>query len=101
MGLGAWGPHQGTTNTPDCIFLIPSQVIITRVRPSIWLPALEFIWGALTGVIAACKTSKQIYGVRVLIGLAESSCYPGTVTMLSEWAKAGDMARWRGGGGAS
>ncbi|KAL1406257.1 hypothetical protein Q8F55_007952 [Vanrija albida] len=80
-------------NIGYCLFLIPSQVIITRVRPSIWLPALEFIWGALTGVIAACTTSKQIYGVRALIGLAESSCYPGTVTMLMTWYTPLEMAK--------
>lgn len=26
----------------------PSQIIITRVRPSLWLPGLEFMWGVLT-----------------------------------------------------
>ncbi len=68
----------------DCIFLIPSQVIITRIRPSIWLPALEFIWGCLTLGIAFCKDYKQVYILRALIGVAESSAYPGTVTLLSE-----------------
>lgn len=67
----------------DCIFLIPSQVFITYFRPSWWLPGLEFIWGIFTGCIAACKTAEPIYGLRALIGLAESSAYPGTVTMLS------------------
>lgn len=67
----------------DCIFLIPSQVFITHFRPSWWLPGLEFMWGIFTGCIAACKTAPPIYGLRALIGLAESSCYPGTVTMLS------------------
>lgn len=70
---------------PDCIFLIPSQVFITHFRPSWWLPGLEFMWGIFTGCIAACKSAPPIYGLRTLIGLAESSCYPGTVTMLSEW----------------
>lgn len=60
-------------------------MFITYFRPSWWLPGLEFIWGVFTGCIAACKTAEPIYGLRALIGLAESSAYPGTVTMLSAW----------------
>lgn len=26
----------------------PSQIVMTRVRPSTWLPSLELIWGILT-----------------------------------------------------
>lgn len=29
----------------DCIFLVPSQIILTYVRPSLWLPGLELGWG--------------------------------------------------------
>lgn len=57
--------------------------MITWFRPSLWLPGLEFVWGIFTGCIAACTTSSSIYGLRALIGMAESSCYPGTVTLLS------------------
>lgn len=31
------------------LFLIPSQLILTRIRPSIWLPGLEMAWGVMTG----------------------------------------------------
>ncbi|EEB95405.1 hypothetical protein MPER_05630 [Moniliophthora perniciosa FA553] len=31
------------------IMLIPSQIIMTHVRPSYWLPLLELVWGILTG----------------------------------------------------
>ena len=30
------------------IFIVPSQMIQTRVRPSLFLPACEIIWGAVT-----------------------------------------------------
>jgi hypothetical protein len=73
---------------------------MTRVRPSIWLPCLEIIWGGqsalcyrlarfhliklavrrslgLTGAVAGCSSAKGIYAIRVLLGLAEASAYPG------------------------
>ncbi|BEI88838.1 uncharacterized protein CcaverHIS019_0202000 [Cutaneotrichosporon cavernicola] len=80
-------------NVGYCIFLIPSQVFITYFRPSWWLPGLEFIWGVFTGCIAACKTAEPIYALRALIGLAESSAYPGTVTMLMAWYTPLEMAK--------
>ena len=70
-------------NIGYCIFLVPSQIMISRFRPSLWLPALEFIWGILTLSIAATKSASQIYAIRVFIGLAESSAYPGAITLLS------------------
>lgn len=67
-----------------CIMLIPSQVIMTWVRPSWWLPGLEIGWGVMTGLIAVCTNAKQVYVLRVFLGLFESSAWPGMVTLFSE-----------------
>ncbi|KAI7534525.1 hypothetical protein KC317_g18929, partial [Hortaea werneckii] len=37
-------------NVAYCIMLVPSQIIMTWVRPSLWLPGLEICWGVLTGL---------------------------------------------------
>lgn len=71
-------------NIGYCIFLIPSQVMITWFRPCIWLSTLELVWGGLTMALAATHNAKQIYVIRVFIGIAESSAYPGAVTLLSK-----------------
>lgn len=68
-----------------CIMLIPSQVIMTWVRPSWWLPGLEIAWGIVTGLIALCHNAKQVYVLRVFLGLFESSAWPGMMTLFSEW----------------
>ena len=65
--------------------LIPSQILLLKLRPSWWLPATEFCWGMITFGIAASKNYKQIYVLRAFLGLLESSVYPGVVTMLSEY----------------
>lgn len=67
--------------------------MITRVRPSLWLPGCELIWGILTGLIAVCKKAEHIYVLRAFIGLAESSCYPGTVTLLMTYYTPLEMAK--------
>lgn len=63
---------------------IPSQLALTYIRPSWWLPGLELIWGLLTGLIAMTKNAKQVYVLRVFLGLCESSAWPGMMTLLSE-----------------
>lgn len=66
--------------------LIPSQVILTYIRPSFWLPGLEIVWGVLTGLIAMTTHAKQVYVLRVFLGLCESSAWPGMMTLLSKSA---------------
>lgn len=68
-----------------CIMLIPSQVIMTWVRPSWWLPGLEIGWGIITGLIAICHNANQVYVLRVFLGLFESSAWPGMMTLFSKW----------------
>jgi len=63
--------------------LIPSQIILTYVRPSYWLSGLEILWGMLTGLIATCHNAKQVYVLRVFLGLCESSAWPGMITLFS------------------
>lgn len=74
-------------NVAYCIMLIPSQIILTYVRPSFWLPGLEIAWGVLTGLIAMTTSAKQVYVLRVFLGLCESSAWPGMMTLFSTPAK--------------
>lgn len=78
-------PARFTTyfNVAYCVMLIPSQIILTYVRPSYWLPGLEIIWGVLTGLIAMTSNAKQVYVLRIFLGLCESSAWPGMMTLFS------------------
>lgn len=64
--------------------LLPSQVILTYVRPSYWLPGLEIAWGILTGLLATTTKASQVYAIRAFLGLCESSAWPGMITLLSK-----------------
>ncbi|EEA26602.1 hypothetical protein TMatcc_005121 [Talaromyces marneffei ATCC 18224] len=64
---------------------LPSQVILTRVRPSIWLPTLEIIWSILVIGMAGAKNVTTVYTLRFFIGLLEASAYPGIMSLLGSW----------------
>lgn len=72
---------------------IPSNLILTRVRPSIWIPTLELVWTVLTFSLSQCNTAEQIYGVRFLVGLAESGFYPGMQFLIGSWYRKDELAK--------
>ncbi|KAK4655018.1 hypothetical protein QC762_405420 [Podospora pseudocomata] len=79
-----------------CLMLIPSQVIITYVRPSYWLPGLEIGWGFVTAFIAFTQNARQVYALRVLLGLFESSAWPGMMTLFMYWYTPMELAKRMG-----
>ncbi|GKT45089.1 pantothenate transporter liz1 [Colletotrichum spaethianum] len=61
---------------------LPSQLILTRIRPSIWLPTLELIWSFVVMGMAGAKNVQTMCALRFLVGLLEASAYPGIMTLL-------------------
>ncbi|OAA62130.1 Major facilitator superfamily transporter [Cordyceps fumosorosea ARSEF 2679] len=80
-------------NVAYCIMLIPSQIIMTYVRPSWWLPSIEIVWGVITGLIAITHSAKQVYVLRAFLGLCESAAYPGMITLFMSWYTPTEMAK--------
>jgi len=72
---------------------LPSQVILTKIRPSIWIPSCELVWTVLTFCLAAAKTSNQVVAIRFFVGLVESIFYPAAHMILGSWYKPSELAK--------
>lgn len=72
---------------------IPSNMILTRVRPSIWIPVLEVTWTILTMCLSKCNSASQLYALRFLVGLAESAFYPGMQYIIGSWYRKDELAK--------
>ncbi|MCJ1233865.1 hypothetical protein MMC14_001823 [Varicellaria rhodocarpa] len=72
---------------------IPSNVILTRVRPSIWIPSMEVTWTVLTMLLSQCKNVNQVYALRFFVGLAESTFYPGMQYVIGSWYRKDELAK--------
>jgi MFS family permease len=83
-------------NVAYCLMLIPSQIIMTYVRPSYWLSGLEIAWGIMTGLMAMTKSAYQVYIIRIFLGLCESSAWPGMMTLLMHWYTPMELAKRMG-----
>lgn len=51
---------------------VPSNMILARSRPSLFIPSLMVFWGASCAIIAVVQTWKQLVGLRFLLGIAEA-----------------------------
>ncbi|KAK0440166.1 MFS general substrate transporter [Armillaria borealis] len=72
---------------------IPSNLLITRIRPSIWVPAMEIIWSVLTMVLATAKNFSQVCVLRFFIGLAGATFYPAMSYVIGSWYKSEELAK--------
>ncbi|KAI9046447.1 hypothetical protein LZ554_009196 [Drepanopeziza brunnea f. sp. 'monogermtubi'] len=72
---------------------LPSQLILTKVRPSIWIPSCELVWTVLTFCLAAASNSKQVIAIRFLVGLVESVFYPAAHFLIGSWYKPSELGK--------
>ncbi|ORY22848.1 major facilitator superfamily domain-containing protein [Naematelia encephala] len=69
------------------IICIPISVYFINgtVRPSLWLPTAELLWGIGTAGLAAVHDAKAVYGLRFFVGFCEGTAWPGTMILLLSW----------------
>ncbi|KAK0646728.1 putative MFS transporter Liz1/Seo1 [Cercophora newfieldiana] len=72
---------------------VPSNILLTRVRPSIYIPALQVVWTGLTLCSCAVTNTTGLYVMRFLIGLAEAGYYPGLQYMIGSWYRKDEIAK--------
>ena len=72
---------------PYIIFEVPSNLIIKKLRPSIWLSSLLIIWGGITIGQAFAGSFAGLVVCRMLLGFAEAGLFPGCVYLLSMYYK--------------
>ncbi|KAI0967220.1 major facilitator superfamily domain-containing protein [Xylaria arbuscula] len=62
---------------------IPSNLILKKVTPSVWLPCLAFFWGIVAMSTGFIKIYPQFVAIRALLGLCEGGLLPGMILYLS------------------
>ncbi|KAI1862829.1 uncharacterized protein JN550_009976 [Neoarthrinium moseri] len=72
---------------------VPSTLIVQRVRPSVWLAAMEVCWGVFTFAQAGLRSVGQLYAFRFLVGLFESSFFPVLLYLLGSWYTKTELAK--------
>ena len=61
---------------------LPSNMILTRVRPSIYLPCCVATWSCISAATAAVHNYQGLIAVRFFLGIVEAPFFPG---VSSSW----------------
>ncbi|KAI9933601.1 hypothetical protein ASPWEDRAFT_114829 [Aspergillus wentii DTO 134E9] len=70
---------------PYIIFEVPSNIILKKVRPCIWLSLLVVGWGTIMTLMGIVRDFRGLVACRVFLGLVEAGFFPGAVFIVSSW----------------
>ncbi|KAL7764686.1 hypothetical protein ACKLNR_005831 [Fusarium oxysporum f. sp. zingiberi] len=79
-------------NVGYMLMQIPSNMILTRVRPSIYIPAWVCLWSVVSAATAACNSFTHLIIIRFFLGICEAPFFPGVFFLLSCWYTKKELA---------
>ncbi|KAM0704374.1 hypothetical protein Q7P35_008608 [Cladosporium inversicolor] len=71
---------------------LPSNMLLTRVRPGIYLSGCALIWSVVSACTAAANNETSLFVIRFFLGLTEAPLFPGAVFILSAWYTRKELA---------
>jgi len=75
------------------IMEVPSNMVLSRSRPSLFLPAIMLVWGALSAAMACVHNYGSLLAFRFVLGCVESGFFPGVLFMMSCWYKTEEIGK--------
>lgn len=64
---------------------LPSNMILTRVRPSLYMPFWVCVWSCISAATAGANSYSHLVIIRFFLGIAEAPFFPGAFYLLSCW----------------
>ncbi|GAB0136829.1 hypothetical protein EsDP_00005117 [Epichloe bromicola] len=72
---------------------VPSNMILSRSKPSIFLPAIMLVWGALSALMSISKSYGALLAFRFVLGCVEAGFFPGVLYYLSCWYTKAELGK--------
>jgi len=67
------------------LFEVPSNLIMLRVGPRVWIARIVITWGIISSLMMFATGPISFGFLRVLLGFAEAGFFPGIIFYLSNW----------------
>ncbi|KAH7153844.1 major facilitator superfamily domain-containing protein [Fusarium sp. MPI-SDFR-AT-0072] len=64
---------------------VPSNMIMNKCRPSIYLPTIVWVWGCIVIALSQAKNYKGFLAGRFFLGCIEAGLFPGAIYLLTCW----------------
>ncbi|KAK0381923.1 hypothetical protein CLIM01_00698 [Colletotrichum limetticola] len=71
---------------------IPSNMIIGKVRPSLYLCCMALVWSSVSAATCGVKNYQGLIAVRFFLGVVEAPLFPGAIYVMSCWYTRKEMA---------
>ncbi|KAJ4352809.1 hypothetical protein N0V95_003917 [Ascochyta clinopodiicola] len=66
-------------------FEIPSNLLLKRLRPSIWLPTIMVAWGIVMTLMGIVQNYHGLLIARIFLGATEAGLFPGVAYYITMW----------------
>lgn len=93
LSAAAYGLGAGIFFIGYLLFEVPSNILLRRFGPRVWIARIMISWGIISACMALVQGETSFYVLRFLLGFAEAGFFPGIVYYLSVWFPAAWRAR--------
>ncbi|OAA60603.1 Major facilitator superfamily domain, general substrate transporter [Niveomyces insectorum RCEF 264] len=64
---------------------LPSNLLLTRIRPAMYLGSVMVAWGAVSAAQAGIQSYGGLLACRFVLGVVEAPFFPGAIMLMSSW----------------
>jgi MFS family permease len=93
--------HGSDFNLATSIFFVgylmmqlPSNLLITRLPPSIYLSCAATVWGVVSTCNGAVQSFGQLVAVRLILGFVECPFFPGKLSLVLDISPLNILSTW-------
>ncbi|CAG8920220.1 unnamed protein product [Penicillium salamii] len=79
-------------NVGYILMQLPSNMLITKIRPSLYLPFWVCVWSCVSAATAAAQSFGHLIAIRLILGVCEAPFFPGVFYLLSCWYTRKELA---------
>lgn len=72
---------------------VPSNLILTRSRPSWYLPGIMIVWGTVCSCMSAARNYEGMLAMRFFLGCIEAGFFPGVLYLMTCWYKKAEIGK--------
>lgn len=66
-------------------FEVPSNLLLKKLRPSIWLPTIMVAWGIVMTLMGIVQNYHGLLIARIFLGVTEAGLFPGVAYYITMW----------------
>ncbi len=74
------------------LFEVPSNMMLAKFGPRIWIGRILVTWGIVSVLSAFSQNAAHLYICRFLLGVAEAGFFPGIIIYLTFWFRRKEQA---------